>query len=226
MDFDDIFTAYYSLYRGTATIPSSTESEYTIGMRLANEAIKRWASYDATMWHELFTTLSLAGEGVTVTTGTTQYDAPDDFQTAGGHIKLLNSDNTVFQTYPILEPQEVQFKSTEGTYAYFTGSPAENYVLNLNPTPTSTQNGKTIDYVYYKTPTLFESGSDITEMSDPYFIVHRMLANRFRASRNPYYEDALRDAENALGMMKMRNDSGTWANPYSVADRSGTIFGS
>lgn len=226
MNFTEIFQQYYTLYRSTATIPASTESEYTIGLRLANEAIKRWANYDSTLWHELYTTPSLSGDSSTVVTGTTQYDTPEDFQTAGGHIKLLNSDNTVFQTYPILEPQEVQFKSTEGTYAYFTGSPAEGYVLNLSPTPTSTQNGKTIDYVYYKTPTLFTTGTDITEMSDPYFIVHRMLANRFRASRNPYYEDALRDAENTLGMMKMRNDSGSWANPWSVQDRSGTIFGS
>lgn len=226
MDFDTIFQAYYTQYRAVATIPTSTEAEYTIGMRLANEAIQRWATYDSTLWHELYTTLSLADEGITVATGTTQYDAPDNFQSAGGHIKLLNSDNTVFQTYPILEPQEVQFKSANGTYAYFTGNPAEGYVLNLNPVPTSTQNGKTLDYVYYKTPTLFTTGTDVTEMSDPYFIVHRMLANRFRASRNPYTNSALRDAENALGIMKMRNDSGSWANPWSVQDRSGTIFGS
>lgn len=225
MTFSEIFTAYYTLYRGSATIPASTESEYTIGMRLANEAINRWATYDNTYWQELYTTPALSGDSSTVVTGTTEYDVPEDFQSAGGHIKLLDSDNNVFQTYPILEPQEVQFKSTEGNYAYFTGSPSEGYVLHLNPTPTSTQNGKTIDYVYYKTPTEFTTGTDVTEMSDPYYIVHRMLANRYRASRNPYYEDALRDAENALGMMKMRNDSGTWANPYSVADRSGTIFG-
>lgn len=225
MTYDEIFTAFWNLYRATNDVPASTESEYTIGLRLANEAIQRWATYDNTLWQELFTTLSLAGEGVTVTTGTTQYDAPDDFANAGGHIKLLNSDGTIFSTYPILEPQEVQFKSQQGVYAYFTGDPANGYVLNLNPTPTSTQNGKTINYDYYKTPTQFTTGSDVTEMSDPYFIVHRMLANRFRASRNPYYNDALRDSENALGIMKMRNDSGTWANPYSVQDRSGTTFG-
>lgn len=225
MTFTEIFQAYYTLYRGTATIPASTESEYTIGLELANEAVKRWANYDNTYWKELFTTLSLAGEGTTVATDVTQYDVPDDFREAGGHVKLLNSNNTTFQTYPILESQEVQFKPEGATFAYFTGSPAEGYVLNLSPTPTATQNGKTIQYDYYKTPTLFTTGSDVTEMSDPYFIVHRMLANRFRTSRNPYYEDALRDSENALGVMKMRNDSGTWANPFSVQDRSGTIFG-
>lgn len=226
MDFDAIFQAYYTLYRGTSTIPASTEPEYAIGLELANEAVKRWANYDNTMWKELFTTPNLSGDSSVVVTGTTEYDVPDDFQDAGGHVRLLNSDGTVFSTYPIIEPQDVQFKSQLGTYAYFTGSPADGYILHLNPTPTATQNGKTIDYVYYKTPALFTSGSDVSDMSDPYFVVHRMLANRFRASRNPYYADALRDSENALGVMKMRNDSGNWANPWSVQDRSGTVFGS
>ena len=225
MDFDDIFTAYWTQYRADADIPASPDDEYTIALRLANEAVNHWKTYDGTYWRELFTTLQ-AAEGGTISTDVTAYDAPDDFAEAGGLIKALNSDDTVFQTYPIIEPQDVQFKDTNSTFAYFTGSPAEGYVLNLNPAPTSTLNGKKLEYVYYKTPTEFSTGSDITEMSNPYFIVHRMLANRFRSSRNPFYEDALRDAENALAKMKMDNDSGTWANPWSLADRSGSQWGS
>lgn len=225
MTYDEIFTAYYVLYRGTATIPGSTDPEYLIGLELANEAVRRWSNYDNTLWRELFTTPNLSDDTTTVASGVADYDAPDDFNTAGGHVRLLDSDGKVVQTYPILEPQDVQFKSEMATYAYFSGSPAEGYVLHLNPMPAAAQDGKTIDYVYYKNPVLFTAGGDITDMSDPYFIVHRMLANRYRNSRNPFYNDALRDAENALGVMKMRNDSGNWANPWSVQDRSGSIFG-
>ena len=62
-------------------------------------------------------------------------------------------------------------------------------------------------------------------MPNPYFIVHRMLAQQFRASRNPYYSSALRDAEDALKIMQIDNNSGSWANPWSQADNSGTVFG-
>lgn len=225
MDYDAIFTAYYNLYRADTDTPSSTDDEYTIGLRLANEAVNHWATYDGTYWKELFANLQIADEAVSVVTGTTQYDVPDNFAEAGGNVRVLDTNGKGIQTYKIIDPSEAQFRPDDATYAYFSGSPAEGYSLNINPAPTATLNGKDIDYWYYKKPTEFVEGTDITEMSNPYFIVHRMLANRFRASRNPYYEDALRDAENALAKMKMDNDSGSWANPWKLTDHSGSAFG-
>lgn len=224
MNFDNLFTAYWTQYRADSDVPASTDPEYIVAMRLANEAINHWKTYDGTYWRELFVNFRVE-EGATISTGVTQYDAPDDFQEAGGNIKVLDSSNKTVQTYQIVDPQEAQFLGDNATYAYFTGNPADGYVLNLNPAPPSSLNGLAIDYVYYKTATEFSSGSDVTEMANPYFIVHRMLANRFRASRNPYYTDALRDAENALSKMKMDNDSGSWANPWQVKDRSGSSWG-
>lgn len=226
MTFDNIIAAYWTQYRAESSIPDSDDEEYTVGLKLANEAINHWASYDGTYWKELFTTRVTSGDGDgTVTTSDKQYDAPDDMQEAGGLVKVLDSSSNVVQTYPIVEPQEAQFKGDDSTYCYFTGDPNNGFVLNLNPAPPSSLNGKTLDYVYYKKPTEFVTGSDVTEMSNPYFIVHRMLANRFRASRNPFYDDALRDSENALAKMKMDNDAGTWANPFSLPDRSGASWG-
>ena len=62
-------------------------------------------------------------------------------------------------------------------------------------------------------------------MANPYFVVHRILANQFRASRNPFYTAAKADAENAIKVMQMHNNSGTWANPWSMSDTSGTAWG-
>lgn len=225
MNFDDIFTAYYTQYRAEATIPSSTDDEYTIGMRLANEAVSRWENFDNTYWKELFTTLLQSGETTPIVTNQVQYDAPEDFKEAGGSIRVLDSSGNIIQRYPIVDPQDTQFRGIRNNYSYFTGSPVEGYVLNINPAPPSLLNGFNIDYDYYKIATLFTTSTDITNMSNPYFIVHRMLANRFRASRNPYYTDALRDAEDALRIMQMENNSGTWSNPWALADRSGSQWG-
>lgn len=230
MNVKDLFEAYYTQYRNEATIPSDSSSspddEYTIFVRLANEAINRWANYEGTYWKELFTTLVEAGESQTISTGVTDYDAPDDFKEAGGFVKVLDSNNNVVRTYAIKEPQEVQFLTDNSQYAFFTGSPADGYTLHLNPAPDSAVNGMTMDYVYYKTPTEFSTGgTEISEMSQPYFIVHRALANRFRGSRNPFYDDALRDAEDVLKTMQLDNNSGNWANPWTLADNSGTTWG-
>lgn len=97
--------------------------------------------------------------------------------------------------------------------------------LHINPAPTAALDGKYIDYVYYKYPTLFTDGTSTTEMKNPYFIVHRMLAMQFRAARNPYYSSALKDSENTIRLMQLDNNSGSWDNPPSLTDNSGTTFG-
>lgn len=230
MDFDDIFQAYYSLFRADSDVPISTDDEYTVGMRLANEAINYWSAYDGTYWRELFTTLQSSTQvapalTTTITTGVTSYTCPTDFKEAGGYVKILDSNNNIAAAYPIIEPNEVQFQDTNAEFCYFTGNRKDGYIMHINPEPTSNFNGYDFDYVYYKKPTEFTTGTDKTEMSDPYFIVHRMLAMQFRAARNPYYQSALKDAENNIRVMQLDNNSGTWANPWGQTDNSGTVWG-
>lgn len=292
MDFDEIYTAFYSQFRADADVPTSTDDEYTVGMRLANEAINRWANYDGMYWSQLFTTLQTDGGGTqTITTGTTDYLVPFSFREAGGFVKIKDSNGNELQRYPIIEVQEAQFKGDESEYCYFakgqnyystgtvsqttdavtgvgttftsamvgmqiqyasgevatitafgsttslTVSPSQTvtsttykivnkgYTLHLNPAPTSNFNGLNLDYIFYREPSLFTTGTSKTEVPDPYFIVHRMLASQFRAARNPYYSSAKSDAENSLRQMQIDANSGTWANPWAVADTSGTTFG-
>ena len=226
-DFNDIFAQYYNLYRGEADTPASTDDEYTVALNLSKEAITRWANYDGTYWKELFTTAGTNGTGaaLTVVTGTTDYAAPTAMREAGGFVKLKDSDGFTVQSYGILEPEQVQFRNENANYAYFTGDPNNGFTLHLNPAPDASLNGLTIDYTYYKKPTYFTTGTDKTEMADPMFIVHRMLANRFRVSRNPYYNSAKIDAEDCLKTMQLDNNSGNWANPWSLVDNSGSVWG-
>lgn len=292
MTFDEIFTAYYSLFRADSDVPVSGDDEYTVGMRLANEAVNRWANYDDTYWKELYTTLQSDGGGdQTISTNDTTYLCPANFKEAGGFVRVKNSNGNTVQRYPIIEPQEAQFKIDNSEYCYFTqgkiyystGTASQSgttitgsgttftsamtgmqirfltgetatvtyvsatsltasvsqtvssttyqitttgYTLNINPAPTSNLNGLDIDYIYYKNPIQFTTGTTKTEMSDPYFIVHRMLYNQFRVARNPYLSTAKSDAENALRQMQLTNNSGNWSEPPTLADTSGTQFGS
>lgn len=226
MTFDDIFEAYYAQYRAEADTPESTDDEYPVAMRLANEAINRWQNYDNTLWDELWETAQRDGSAdLTLEEGITEYAAPDNFMNPGGNIAIKDSDGTTLYRFQLVEQEDIQFMSDTARYAYFVGSPVDGYTLIINPAPDVTLDGKSIDYLYYKTATRFTTGSDVTEMQDPYFIVHRTLANRFRSSRNPYYSSAKTDAEDSLRTMQLRNNSGTWTNPWDVPDRSGTAFG-
>lgn len=226
MDYDEIFEAYYTQYRTEADVPNSSDDEYKIGLPLANEAINRWSRYDGTYWKELYSTLIDADDGdKTVVSGQLTYVAPSDMKEAGGFVRLYNAQGATLRRYPIIEIQDAQFRNDNSMYCYFSGNPGNGFTLHLNPAPDASVNGTVMQYVYYKQPTKFTTGTDISEMNDPYFIVHRMLANRFRGSRNPYYDSAKGDAEDVLKTMQMDNNSGNWADPWKLADNSGAQFG-
>lgn len=224
MDFDTIFTNYYTLYRAESQTPASTDDEYTIALRLVNDAVQRWANYDGTFWKELFTNLTDASDGdKTTVAAQKEYDCPTDFREAGGFVTITNSNNAT-TNIPIINVQDAQFKDAESSYAYFYGNPKDGYKVYINPAPTVT--GQTINYVYYKKHSTYTTGTDTTEVPNAWFLVHHALANRFRASRNwSAYQTAKRDAEDILMTMKLDNDSGNWANPPQVRDTSGSVWG-
>jgi hypothetical protein len=232
MTQDEIFKAYYVQYRAEADTPNNLDDEYIVFVGLANEAINRWAKYDNTFWKELYTTLQISGDGeneIDITQD--EYGTADDMQVAGGKIRVFDPvTNQTKARIPIIEPQDVQFQSDLAMYAYFIGDPNNGFTLKLEGV-TDALDGMSFDYVYYKKPTVFTADDSTTandtnpEMSDPYFIVHRSLANRFRGSRNPYYQSAKNDAEDALRTMQLTNNSGNWADPWSLPDNSNGRFG-
>lgn len=227
MNFDEIFEAYYTQYRLEADIPNDQDDEYKIGMRLANEAINKWQNYDGVYWNELFSTnMTSDNSGDQTVTTDTEYAAPGDMREAGGYVWLSDpTTKATVERIPIIKPQEAQFKSDLARYCYFTGNPNSGFTLHLNPSPDTADLGCNIEYVYYKQATKMTDGTSVPEMADPYFMVHRMLANRFRGSRNPYYSTAKNEAENALRIMQADNISGSWANPWKLQDNSGTRWG-
>lgn len=233
MDLTSLFADYYVQYRGESNTPPTTDPEYSIFISLAREAIARWASYDNTYWKELFVHFTDSTQTVptlvkTIQAGVTAYAAPTDMKEVGGYLRILDALGNTVRRYPVVEPQDAQFRGDNFYYCYFTGDPQSGFKMHLNPTPDTSIYGLAFDYIYYKLPTFWTAASAstaTTEMTEPMFIVHRALANRFRASRNPYYQSAKNDGEDVLKIMQMNNNSGNWANPWQLEDHTGTVFG-
>lgn len=225
--FNDIFIAYYNLYRGDGSTPAVTDPEWTIGLRLANNAIDTWVGNPGFMWNELFTRLQLASSGdKTIVANQTSYQAPSDMNRAGGFVKTSNATTGAYDLIRLYQPWEVQNLDSNTPAAYFTGDPNHGYTLNLQGSFINDQAGWSLDYVYYKNPTQMVDGTSIPEMYDTSFMVNNMLANRFRNSRNwPAYQTALRDAQNSLKNMEAHQNSGTNFNPFTLYDPSGSHVG-
>lgn len=231
MDFQTIFNEYYTQLRGDSDIPDTTDDEWKIAIQLCNQSIRRWDRVDAILWNELFAQLSDADDGDTiVVTGVVDYDAPTNFRKPGGWVNFKDSDGNVQKVLKVLQPFETQLYTDSSEYAWFTGDPNNGYTLHVNPSPTTTESGYSLEYMYYKKPTTLttaETGTTLIEMSDPNFCVQDMLANRFRNMRIwPAYQTARKDADQTLANMINDNAAGTNYNSWTVPDSSGGGFGS
>jgi len=238
MTFSNLFGIYYGLFRGEGTPPATSDDEWTIAIRNYNNALLRMQSFDDTKWNFLYGTLQGSTQSSptlvrTLATSTATYTAPTDMAEPGGIYTYIDSSGNRIN-YPIIQPHEVQLQNTNTHYGYFTGDQQAGYVLHINPTPNTTEVGESLDYIYYKKPTLLiastadgtvETGTTIIAGGDPAYYYNHMLAQRFRNSENySAYQTALRDAEECLKNMKLKNNSGTYYNAWGVQD-SGSGFG-
>lgn len=233
MTFEELFGIFYTKYRGEESPPTSTDPEWEIAVRNYNDALMRMAHFDDTKWEFLYGTLQGSAQvspalDRTLTTGDTTHTAPTDMAEPGGFMTFIDSNSNRIN-YQVVQPYEVQAMSQNSQFGYFTGDRNTGFVLNLNVAPTATENGYGLDYTYYKKPTLLdpdtEAGTSVIAGGDPAFYYNHMLAQRFLDSRNfPAYQIAKRDAEEALKGMKLKNNSGTHYNQWSMQD-TGAGFG-
>ena len=145
MTFSELFETYYTLYRSESDAPGTSDDEWAIAVRLANEAISRWENYDNTFWQQLYATVI-----ITTVSGQSTYTCPSDMRSVGGFVKHG------MVTIPIKNLEDVQFLSPDSNFAYFTGDPTNGYTLNLSRSPEN--DGETLTFMYYKKATKVVDG--------------------------------------------------------------------
>lgn len=234
MDFTTLFGLFYTKYRGEETPPDSTDPEWKIAVRNYNAALDRLESFDDTRWDFMKSFLQRSTQvspvlDRTLTTGDTSFVAPTDMLYPGGLWWKVNTAGSRGIPLRVLKPEEVSTVSPSSTYGYFLGDFQSGYTFYLNGAVAAGENGYGLDYLYYKKLTRLvpttETGTSIVAPAASEFFSCYMAAQRFLDSRNfPAYQVMKRDSEEALKMMKLRNNSGDTYAPPMVAD-TGPGFG-
>lgn len=190
--------AISALYEATSDIPSASDDDYVTRRVLINRALHRWEHNKGFWWDELWT----SDESLTVLADTTEYDAPTNFRRAGGFVELYDG-TTMIKRYPVIKPNGARYHGS-GTYAYFKGNPNTGFKLVLSPTPVTEEVGKTIKYDYYKKATEYTATSTISEIPDPEYIVHSVVAELWKSDGNEgNYDSSLAEAEERLKGMEV-----------------------
>lgn len=226
MEYEEIFAGYYSQFRGQATsIPAFGNREYTLGVQLANSAIRTWDRVDGQLWRELIVTAGEQSVPVWATanrtvTGTSM-TPPNNMRKPPAFVRFTSGSGSFdVSTVP---PQEAKDYGNTSSIIWFEGGANTGYVMHLGGQLATQYAGWTIDYVYVKKPTLLIFTADqndvVVDMSDPEYIIQKMVELRARPARNGFlYKTASADAKTALLNMKIENDSGVWGNSDRMRD--------
>lgn len=179
----EIMDQVYSLYESDNDTWNPTDSEYLTARNYSKAAIRRWEYYEGTKWPQLWSALSDAVDGdKTTSEGVYDYNCPTNMRLPpqdGDYVRLVNSSNvsSYFVIVPHTKVQQLDNNSDQ--FCYFTGNAKTGYMLHFNPKVTMA-GGQTIKYEYYKQATYFTTTTSTTEMDNPFFIVHYILARLYK----------------------------------------------
>lgn len=217
MTLDNFQQAYHFLLEGNVDTPSSSDDEYTHRTELLKMAINAWANDYGILWNELWVNLADASDGdKTVSASTVIYDMPTDFKFLGGKPQTYTTSDsrTYYKVYAL--PLADLKKNITGKFCYVTGNKKTGYSINFLQQPTEND---TIEYPYYKEPFEPSAGSDVIEMSDPWFAVHYALSKGHELEGDgDRAVKAIAIADEKLTNMKIINDIKPGYESNSIQD--------
>lgn len=205
-------------YQGDTDTPSSSDSEWTFRLRLLKGAIREWASEEGITWAELWAQLSDAATGdKTVNASDVDYACPTDFDFPGGYVRTTDASGNHTYWEVLSQERAELFKNEAVRACYFTGSQKAGFTLHFMDQPTA---GHTINYPYYKTPTVPSAVGDILEMSEPRFAIHFCLSKMHEIDgEGDRAIKSFRQAQASIVKMRRRNILPVFLQENKVLDR-------
>lgn len=197
----ELIDIIYSKKEGDNTTWGATDTEYLTARRLLNAGVMRWELLEGTRWKELYKKLSSASDGTkTCTAGDYDVTCPTDMRyppEKGSYVRVGGEDAPVISVFEV-----EQYRDSAASYCYFTGNDKDGYTLNFNPNMTLVT-GAAIDYMYYKSATKFTATTSTTEMKNPMFLVHYVLADLYQNDESSSPDKNI--SETMLAEMKAEN---------------------
>lgn len=213
-EFQDLI---HTLYQGDTETPDEADADWATRLLILEGTIRAWDSEKGILWDELWALNDTEQESSQTTDGsTTAFDCTDNFRKPGGYVRLINSSgDTVF--YSVKKPHEVEiYRNTSEKIAYFTGNKNDGFVLNFLVAPAT---GYTIEYPFYKDPTIPSATTDKIEMSNPMFAVELSLSKLHELDgEGDRAELALSKAQAILLSMRTSNVMEAWHQSSAPKD--------
>lgn len=188
----DITTQISSTVNQEATPPLVGSAEYTLWLSYLNRSLDEWAnSHD---WEELRIILQTSTTGVSQATVT----MPLNFRRIAAP-PIVDGDRI-----EEVDDETVPYKLAEEAYFRVMGNPASRFSLVFNPVLSS---GASIVVEYYSFPSYLASTTDVSQISDPQFLVDRTIAYIFESRSDARFQTA--EVKSRERLVKMIEDANT-----------------
>lgn len=226
MTITNIMENVYKIYDGETGALDNDSEDFQIRLALANQAINVWETQEGMVWNELFTT-----ESGTTADSDYDYDLSSNFISPAGFLRIYDANNNA-TIYKYKRPEEFYITQDQesNTRMYTITGGDGSRVLIINPTPSTASGtaGLTYKLDYYKRATTYSTGEESTEieMSDPWFVIHWILAQLYADDENTTKLQIHQPiATQKLSNMRIRNEVNPFGNPNALQDTTWTGFG-
>lgn len=182
---------------------SVTEGDETWATRL------KFINMAQTEWQELYDWQALYKEYNTQTStvsGNTSVSLPSDFRKLSSFPKIALGNDA--REFPEVRAQERSQKNSSDKFVYFLGNPANGYTMVVNSGLADGQlpSGASIFVPYYATAQSLVSGSDVSMIPDPSYLVQRAVALHWEASDDARFPQAKTEADKLLQRLLEREN--------------------
>jgi len=196
----EILKQIHVIYEGDDDAPTAGDEDYQIRLTLINLAIKEWETTPHVKWRCLVTWLhDTSDETYSLDTENNCINLPADFsQTFDGVIYLGD------QAITEINPEEyLAVSDTETPHFYITGNQADGYKARFVNALVS--EGENVDLCYIKRAKEMIEGTDIPELDDPTYIIHRVVAELCGQDSDPRTSRELGISQSLLDNMVGKN---------------------
>lgn len=146
-------------------------------------------------------------------TGNTSITMPNDFRTLASFPKI-SYDGTNSAEFSEIRVQERFAKNSADKFVYFLGNPGLNYTMVINTGTSSGQlaSGASVVVPYYSSGASLTTGTDVSMIPDPNYLVQRSVAYLWEAGEDDRFPQAKAQAEKILQRMLERENVFSEAN--------------
>lgn len=189
--------------------PSEGSLDWNTRLSAINRSLIDWSNSNE------WSCLKAVHNGLVSVSGGASYVLPVDFAKIQSYPRIVSDGSTMYE-FPVVDPSKNTIYNDTDKFVNILG----NSVMYIHaPTLSS---GASVQFVYWKSPASLASGSQVSEIPDPTYLVQRSLYYIYKGAEDGRFPEAKVEADRILArMIENENSQGLAYVDRNIPDQLG-----